>query len=290
MHTLFKQPDCALVVYTDLDGTLLDHDNYDFTPALPALQRLASLNVPVIPVTSKTLAELLVLARELDIHGPCIIENGGIVAVPAGYFSDDRSQPTEAGYHLEYLSPHYNTIVGHLAELRNRFGFGFDGFADLTIDAVARLTGLSTAEAQRARQRRCSEPLIWNDSDIALEQFTTELAALDYTLVKGGRFHHVLGQTDKARAISKLNKLFARAGFTGYTSMALGDSPNDSQMLLAADVAVTVRRRDGSWLDLDTDKAIIRTSATGPGGWNEAIQHYLDNTAAKNAAERTQHG
>jgi len=277
-----------LVVFTDLDGTLLDHDSYAFEPALPALQRLASLNVPVVPVTSKTLAELLVLGRELDLHGPCITENGGVIAVPEGYFGGDISQQTEDGYYLEYLSPHYETIVSHLAELRNRFGF--DGFSDLSIADVARQTGLSTGEAQRARQRLCSEPLTWHDTDAAFEQFSNELKALDYTLVKGGRFHHVLGKTDKAHAISKLNTMFAEAGFTGYTSMALGDSPNDSQMLLAADVAVAVRRKDGSWLDLNTDKAIIRTSATGPDGWNEAVQHYLDSTAAQSAAERTQHG
>jgi mannosyl-3-phosphoglycerate phosphatase len=290
MHTPFKQPDHPLVVYTDLDGTLLDHDSYTFTPALPALQRLALLNVPVIPVTSKTLAELLVLDRKLNLHGPCITENGGVIAVPEGYFGGDTSAETQAGYHLEYLSPHYKTIVDKLNELRNRFGFRFEGFADLSIEAVAEQTGLSTGEAQRARRRLCSEPLTWHDSDTALEQFAAELDALDYTLVRGGRFYHVLGKTDKARAISKLNELFARAGFTGYTSLALGDSPNDSQMLLAADVAVAVRRKDGGWLDIETDKAIIRTSATGPDGWNEAIQHYLDNTAAQNAAERTQHG
>jgi len=290
MHTPFTHPDCPLVIYTDLDGTLLDHDSYAFAPALPALQRLASLNVPVIPVTSKTLSELRVLGRELNLHGPCIVENGGVIAVPEGYFGDDSPLPTQDGYHLEYLSPHYETIVGHLNGLRNRSGFRFDGFADLSIDAVAEQTGLGTEEAQRARQRLCSEPLTWNDSATAFKQFTAELDALGYTLVKGGRFYHVLGQTDKARAISKLNAMFALAGFTGYTSLALGDSPNDSQMLLTADVAVTVRRKDGSWLDLNTDKAIIRTSATGPDGWNEAVQHYLDSTAAQSAAERTQHG
>ena len=290
MHTAFKHPDCPLVIYTDLDGTLLDHDSYAFAPALPALQRLATLNVPVIPVTSKTLAELRVLGRELNLHGPCIVENGGVIAVPEGYFGDDSPLPTQEGYHLEYLSPHYETIVGHLNGLRKRFGFRFNGFADLSTDAVAERTGLGTEEAQRARQRLCSEPLAWDDSDTAFEQFTTELNALGYTLVRGGRFYHVLGQTDKARAISKLNAMFARAGFTGYTSLALGDSPNDSQMLLTADVAVAVRRKDGSWLDLDTDKAIIQTSATGPDGWNEAIQHYLDSSVAQRAAERTQHG
>jgi mannosyl-3-phosphoglycerate phosphatase len=290
MCTLFKTPGRALIVYTDLDGTLLDHDTYSFTPALPALQRLTSLNVPVIPVTSKTLAELRIIDREIDLNGPGIIENGGLIAVPEGYFGDVTAQQAENGYYLEYLSPPYETIVEHLAGLRDRFGFRFDGFADLSADAVARLTGLGIEEARRAKQRLCSEPLIWHDSDSAFEQFTAELAALGYTLTRGGRFHHVLGQTDKAHAIGKLNAMYARAGFSGYTSMALGDSPNDSRMLLAADVAVVIRRKDGSWLDMETDKPVIRTSTTGPDGWNEAIQHYLDSTAAQNAAERTQHG
>lgn len=290
MHTPFKHPDYPLIVYTDLDGTLLDHDSYTFEPALPALQRLASLNVPVIPVTSKTLAEVRVLGRELELHGPCITENGGLIAVPENYFGENSAQQTEGGYRLEYLSPRYDTILSDLAGLRNQFGFRFDGFADLSTEAVAVQTGLSSEEAQRAKQRMCSEPITWRDSDSAFEKFSAELDALDYTLVRGGRFHHVLGRTDKAQAIGKLNAMFARAGFADYTSIALGDSPNDSQMLLAADVAVAVRRKDDSWLEIDTDRTIIRTTAPGPGGWNEAIQHYLDSADAQRATERTQHG
>ncbi len=288
--TPFTPPDRPLVVYTDLDGTLLDHDSYSFAPALPALQRLASLHIPVIPVTSKTLSELLVLGRELNLQGPCITENGGMIAIPRGYFGETATAETSDGYQLEYLSPHYATIVDDLNQLRERYGFRFEGFADLSTAAVAEQTGLDNDAAERARRRLCSEPLTWQDSDAAFERFATELKALGYTLVRGGRFHHVLGNTDKALAIGKLNDLFARAGFTGFTSLALGDSPNDRQMLLSADVAVVVRRKDGSWLDLETDKTIIRTSAAGPDGWNEAIQQYLDTTAAHEAAERTQHG
>ena len=230
------------------------------------------------------------IGREIDLNGPGIIENGGLIAVPEGYFGGVTAQQTENGYHLEYLSPPYETIVEHLAGLRDRFGFRFEGFADLAVGAVAGLTGLGIEEAQRAKQRLCSEPLIWHDSDSAFEQFTVELAALGYTLIKGGRFHHVLGETDKAHAIGKLNAMYARAGFSGYTSMALGDSPNDRRMLLAADVAVASGARMAAGWTWNTDMEIIRTSATGPDGWNEAIQHYLDSTAAQNAAERTQHG
>ena len=43
-----------LLVFTDLDGTLLDHHSYSHAAALPGLERLRGLEVPVIPVTSKT--------------------------------------------------------------------------------------------------------------------------------------------------------------------------------------------------------------------------------------------
>ena len=47
----------AVVVFTDLDGTLMDHDSYDVAPAKPALDALAARSIPVVPVTSKTRAE-----------------------------------------------------------------------------------------------------------------------------------------------------------------------------------------------------------------------------------------
>ena len=64
------------LVFTDLDGTLLDHDSYRWQPAAPWLERLRLSNVMVIPVTSKTRAELMPLRRELGLHdSPFIAEN-----------------------------------------------------------------------------------------------------------------------------------------------------------------------------------------------------------------------
>jgi ribonucleotide monophosphatase NagD (HAD superfamily) len=45
------------LVFTDLDGTLLDHDTYDWTPARDALDRLTRAGIPVVFTSSKTAAE-----------------------------------------------------------------------------------------------------------------------------------------------------------------------------------------------------------------------------------------
>ena len=63
------------VVFTDLDGSFLDHSTYDYTPALPAVTRLAALGIPIIPVTSKTLAEIEALDLPFG-DGPKVAENG----------------------------------------------------------------------------------------------------------------------------------------------------------------------------------------------------------------------
>ena len=64
------------IVFTDLDGTLLDHETYDHSPALPALAALAARDIPVIPVTSKTSDELRPLMADIGLEGGFIAENG----------------------------------------------------------------------------------------------------------------------------------------------------------------------------------------------------------------------
>jgi mannosyl-3-phosphoglycerate phosphatase len=290
MNTRFVQPACRLVVYTDLDGTLLDHDSYSAEPARPALERLAALGVPVIPVTSKTLAELRVLGAQLGLNGPFVAENGGLLALPPAYFDTSLPLEPDSGLAVEYLSPPYPRIVAVLDQLRQTFRFDFQGFADLQAADVSALTGLGIATAQHARRRLCSEPLIWRDSNAAFVRFRQQLQAQHLSLVQGGRFWHVLGQTDKARAIRRLEDHFIRAGFTGFTTIALGDSPNDVPMLRAADLAVIIRRQDGSWLPLETSRKKVETRASGPDGWNEFFQQYLDTTLGESATHRTTHG
>ena len=50
----------SAVIYTDLDGTLLDHHAYAFDEALETIKALKDRGIPIIPCTSKTRAETIV--------------------------------------------------------------------------------------------------------------------------------------------------------------------------------------------------------------------------------------
>jgi mannosyl-3-phosphoglycerate phosphatase len=279
-ETGFTPPDIPLLVFTDLDGSLLDHDDYGFAEAQPALTQLDALRIPLIPVTSKTLAEMQVLGPALGTRHPLIVENGCVICLPDGYFALTENTVSVDGYALLQLSPDYTTLLAELQQLRADHGFRFRGFHDMDSGEIARETGLGQAAAELARRRLCSEPVTWEDTEAALENFRQALAQRQLRLVKGGRFWHVLSLANKGSAIKKLASLYRTHGLQTFTSLALGDSPNDCSMLKAADIAVVIRRKDGSLMDCDTGGPVIQTTEPGPAGWNAAVLQVLQTLPA----------
>ena len=56
-----------LVVFTDLDGTLLRHEDFDWSPAREALAELARRRIPLVIASSKTRAEIEVWRSRLGV-------------------------------------------------------------------------------------------------------------------------------------------------------------------------------------------------------------------------------
>lgn len=251
------------LVFTDLDGTLLNHHDYSHAAAQPALDRLASLGIPVILNSSKTLQELEFIARDLNLDSPRIAENGSVISYPK---TGDK----------KVFGATYSTICEALDQLRKAHNYKFEGFHDWSAEKIAEITGLSLDAATRAGQREATEPLLWQDDEALLGDFREQLSALDLSLKRGGRFWHVMGNADKVHAMRYLS------GDEGESEkslvIALGDGPNDRDMLAAADIAVIVYNPDGVGPELPESSAQrqIHTQLPGPEGWNAAIQALLD--------------
>ncbi|CAI8412093.1 MAG: Glucosyl-3-phosphoglycerate/mannosyl-3-phosphoglycerate phosphatase [Gammaproteobacteria bacterium] len=91
-------------------------------------------------------------------------------------------------------------------------------------------------------------------------------------LLRGGRFIHLMGDTDKSLAQRWLANQFRLSHQKDYRVVALGDSQNDVQMLADADFPVLVRSNRHDFPRVDTDADIYRTRRVGPSGWYEAIK------------------
>ena len=278
-------PPRSLIVFTDLDGTLLDHHDYGFEPALPALEALREARIPLVLTTSKTLAEARLLNQRLDNTQAVIVENGGAIAVPAAISAQlfDGQPETVAGVvgienigdHLVLRSsPAYTAIREFIVRQRQEFDYHLTGFGDMSTDDISHHTGLSSEDAARAAKRLCSEPFLWHDSEPRLQAFRQAAAHIGLGMTRGGRFWHLMGDTSKARAMQRLRAWMDHNREPSIT-VALGDSDNDREMLEQADIAVCVRRHDGSVLDCSGRHQTLQTEHAGPTGWNGAILRIL---------------
>lgn len=257
-----------LLLFSDLDGTLLDHHSYDWSPARPALARLRAAGVPLILSTSKTAAEVSALRNQLAADTPCIVENGAMVLIPANSVGPGPER-------AHCFADDHPRLLTVLAELRS-LGYRFRSFSDMSNDELSGLSGLSPQAAAMARQREGTEPLLWLGSDEERERFRQALRKRGLRLLAGGRFDHVMGDFDKADGVRYLVEHYRRAWpEVHWVTVALGDGPNDQAMLAAVDVPVIIQGVRSDQLQLPPDRHVMRSLKKGPAGWNECVLNIL---------------
>ncbi|MEX0339665.1 MAG: HAD-IIB family hydrolase [Arenibacterium sp.] len=251
----------SFIVFSDLDGTLLDHGTYSWEAARPALDRLATLGVPVILASSKTASEMDVLQQSMGLSGfPAIVENGaGLIGLKV------EAEPD---------STDYQRIRDALNRLPTALRERFQGFGDMTVSEVSAATGLDITNAKRAKRRGFSEPGIWRGSDDDQNAFIAALGQEGLSARKGGRFLTLSLGATKADQMEHVLSSYAPA-----VSIALGDAPNDVEMLERADYGAIIHNPHSPPLPRlkgeDTAR-IRRTKEAGPKGWSEAIDYFLD--------------
>jgi hydroxypyruvate reductase len=260
-----------MILFTDMDGTLLDSKSYSFKKALPALKLIQDRDIPLILCSSKTRAEIVRYRQLLNNRHPFISENGGGIFIPQGYFSVPVEAGVLDGYSVITLGTPYVDILYHFARLRKRFPVQVRGFADMSNEEVAELTGLPQAEARLAKQRDFEEPFIFEGAPN--ERFLHAIESINLRWTQG-RIFHIMGNHDKGRAVNILKSLYEQQ-YGAVTSVGLGDSLNDLPMLKVVDRAVLVRHVDGSCDARIEIPGLQKTRLPGSAGWNETMLQLL---------------
>jgi mannosyl-3-phosphoglycerate phosphatase len=276
------------VVFTDLDGTLLDANTYSWAPAMPALEALRARSVPLVLVSSKTRAELEPLRRRLQHQDPFIVENGAAAFVPQGLFAF----PLERGrakipYDVIELGLPYQMLRDVLKQIEDAVETPLRGFGDLSVDDIMHVTGLSRTDATLAKRREYDEPYLLEGPPALIEEVCRQIVMRGLRWTKGGRLYHLTGDNDKGEAAELLLRCYRRQQRLRYQtnhveSIGIGDSVNDAPLLAVVDHPILVQKPDGSF-DPDIHLPhLIRAPGIGPVGWNAAILALLDQSPCGN--------
>lgn len=264
-----------VIIFTDLDGTLLNHYDYSYEAALPSLKRIKETGIPLIITTSKTRSEVEFLQREIGIIEPFIVENGSGIFIPnSSSLKNINIGEKQGEYTFIRLGKSYENIRPLFREIASRFVI--KGFGDLTIAEIAALTGLSEMEAGRARLREFTEPfLVENNADISgIEKYALSMGL---KVTKGGRFYHLIGiGQDKGAAVKKIIDIYRdNLKPAMFASVGIGDSENDLPMLEQVDIPVLIPKPHSRYQDFALP-GLVRAEEPGSRGWNSAVESILN--------------
>lgn len=257
------------IIFTDLDGTFLNHHNYSFEEAQEALAIISQKKIPLIFTTSKTKIEVELLQQKVGIVEPFIVENGAALFIPKNYQNLNLDfLPDFEEYKVLVFGKTYNQILNFYNEYKEEFGL--KGFSDMNNQEISELTGLDASSATLAKQREFTEPFVMEDIK-KLEKLKNLASTFKIKITQGGRFFHLIGEKqDKGIAVKKSIELFEKLYDEKINSIALGDGENDIKMLEVVDTPIVIKNHNDEYLSLDL-KNLQKSTYQGSSGWNEMI-------------------
>ncbi|MFH1763931.1 MAG: HAD-IIB family hydrolase [Gemmatimonadota bacterium] len=269
-----------MIIFTDLDGSLLDHDDYSFQGALPALARIRESGIPLVIVTSKTRTEVEALLEEMGLEVPFVVESGGGLFFPPRFDHLPLPDAVQEGrFRVVRLGVPYQRIRDFLASLPP--ALELRGFGDLSPEAIQEATGLTEREARMARVREFTEPFLPGGpggpgGEARMADLQERAARAGLKIVQGGRFHHLMGvEQDKGRAVLRVARAFREGWGSEVRTVGLGDSPNDLAMLEVVDIPILIPNPRGSPPALHRS-GLVKAPLPGSRGWNAAVLDLLD--------------
>lgn len=257
------------IIFTDLDGTFLNHDDYSYSDSLRAVTKVLDEDIPLIFSTSKTKIEVELLHEKLKIKEPFIVENGAAIFIPKAYKNIDFSFLEEYGnYYIYQLGLSYEDILKFYNKYKNEFEML--GFSDMNKWELMKHTKLDSQIANLAKQRNFTEPFVLAD-DTKLNKLEKLALENGMKVTKGGRFYHLIGiDQDKGKAVIQAKKIFEKVFNEDIKSIALGDGQNDIPMLENVDVPIIIKNHKGEYLKCKI-KNIQKSTYKGSTGWGEMV-------------------
>ncbi len=266
-----------VTVFTDLDHTMLG-PGLDPGRNNELVRGLRLLDIPVVPVTAKTIDEVVALLPLVGLDNGefyAVAENGATVYATPGKLQDPDGTERILGMDLEYKSLAKPLASSGLDEFFNDLkepGCPIHRIEEIDDETLARLTKLPPHHVPLAKKRRYVL-VLWSPQRICLEKAKEKAEERGYNAALGATFLHVYTHSGKQEGAGYLieNPLFRDS-----IKIGLGDSPIDEGLLSIVDYAI-VLPRPSSRARLRLTRDFTFSPYPAPAGWEHMIKVTLLN-------------
>ncbi|MCG8308483.1 MAG: HAD-IIB family hydrolase [Cytophagales bacterium] len=264
------------LLFTDLDGTMLDLKSYSPDKVKESVAILKKAGVSIIFCSSKTWAEQESYLKELELNEPVIVENGSGIFFP-DHINPELDSRTEIihGKKALVLGKKYDDVVAAIENSAENSSTAFKYYRNQTIEEIASITELSLEAAGKAKSRDFSETIFnANLESPVYTRFEQTLNFLGFQCIPGSRYITVTGiGCNKGTAVKMLVEFYKQKS-SEIKSIGIGDSRNDLEMLEVVQFPYLVKRPDNGWVNIECQD-LIKISAIGPEGWNIMAREVL---------------
>jgi len=272
------------LVFTALEGALLDPRTESFAAAEEALYELDRRKIPYVLMTSRTREEIEPIRRKMGNTHPFVTEHGGGIFFPDGYFTLKIPGAVRTARYLSIAQGRpYAEVCEALDDIAEECAVGVAGFHHMSLREIAENTGLRPRIAELARAREFDEPFYFTSADeSAIARFVETARERGFDARRGETFWHLSSRCDPARAVRTLAQLFRDATHIKLSLVGIGAGNDDLPWLRAVNHAVLLptsrhaaEAGDAAPKDPGHSSAISVAEAPGPAGWNKTILNII---------------
>ena len=261
MEKVFK-----VLIFTDLDGSLLHRETFKFDEIKDYLMELISKGILIIPNSSKTEKEILEFNYELGSNLPYISENGAAIN-GLDLFNSDLPKELILSREKDDILKIFKNIVP--LNLQNKCKW----LSEMDEKSQSLILGLKYQKLKSALDRKFTVPFIFNGTKNEKKKLAKIIKNKGLYLQEGGRVIHLTDKVNKAKALQVFVRFFKKNN-RNVKTIAVGDNYNDLDMLKTSDLPCLVFN-DKFTLDEIHINNLIITNKPSPEGWADVIKMAL---------------
>jgi mannosyl-3-phosphoglycerate phosphatase family protein len=263
IFTLMKQKK-QIIIFTDLDGSLLNKDTFRFDEIEDYFRELISIGIKIIPNSSKTEAELSDFNNQYNLNLSFVAENGssihGLNLIHKNLpkrISLSRTTDQIYKVYSENIPSNIKQKITFILRLKSK--------------EQKEIFGLPLNKMLLAIKRNHSIPIQFNGSESEKKEFINIINDCGLTIQTGGRIMNICDNVNKSKAMSKTMELINKEIDNEIITIGVGDNQNDIDMLKHSDYPCLVKNNsfDSSLLNIDN---LIKSTEPSPRGWADVIK------------------
>ncbi len=255
-----------ILIFTDLDGSLLHRDTFEFDEIKEYIKNLISEKIYIIPNSSKTDKEILNFNQKLGEPLPYICENGSAIKGLNLINNDLPKEIILSREKTELINIFENEIPKNL-KLKCKW------LSKMDTNSQLKILGLPENDLFRALDREYTIPFIFDGNKNEKNFLLKILKNNNLTLQEGGRVINLCDKVSKAKSMEIFIK-FSKKINNNIKTIAVGDNYNDLEMLKKSNYPCLVFNDKFKLDQINIDNLII-TNKPSPEGWADVVKMAL---------------